>query len=282
MRLSHWVSLIWAFVVLATLGAGLKTSSADTLRLVHMSDIHAARVDRNPTPRFTGDPMVKDLVGSLDLLRRAVDCINTQLRPDLVVITGDLVDRGNDIESLREVKSRLDRLTCPYYPIIGDHDRPAVYEKVFPGKLNYTFDRGGWHFICLDASSGKLAEKTLGWLKDDLSANRGQPTVVLLHRPLAVDPFSQFLAKKLYGAKLTLDNGAATWKLLQNFRDVRLVLSGHIHAASSAESGGIHFLTAPALVVKPHCIRLIELSAERIELKLVSINSSPNDSKQEK
>ncbi len=125
----------------------LPTLSAEDLRLVQLTDIHASREDHNPQPRFPGDPLVNDLVHSLDILRAAVERINTELRPELVVITGDFVDRGDDLESLREVKTCLDRLTCPYYPVIGDHEQKATYQQVFPQRLDYAFDHRGWHLV---------------------------------------------------------------------------------------------------------------------------------------
>jgi len=260
-----------AFGVLAA-GAGRPASSAETLRLVHLSDVHASRVDRNPSPRFLADPMVKDLVHSLEILDGAVDWINTRLRPALVVITGDLVDRGDDLESLKEVKARLDRLTCPYYPVIGDHDRRATYEKVFPGKLDYAFDHRGWHFVCLNANSGRLEPETLEWLKADLSASQGRPSVVMLHRPLASDVLSDYLAARLYGGvHLTLENAAQARSLLQSHPDVRLVLSGHTHVAKEQRWGGTCYSTAPALVVAPHWVRVVELSEGGVSSELVSV-----------
>lgn len=271
MHALHLVALALAFEVL-TAGAGRPVSSEQTLRLVHLSDVHASRADHNPNPRFPGDPLVNDLAHSLEILDGAVDCINTRLRPALVVITGDLVDRGDDLESLKEVKVRLDRLACPYYPVIGDHDRRATYEKVFPGKLDYAFDHRGWHFVCLDASSGRVEQETLKWLAGDLSTNKGRPSVVMLHRPLASDVLSDYLARKLYGGvKLTLENAAQTRRLLQSCPDVRLVLSGHTHLAKEQSLDGICLSTAPALVVAPHWVRVMELSEERITSELVSV-----------
>lgn len=158
---------------------GTRPASAQTVRLVHMSDIHAARVKSNPAPRFPGDPLRNDLVHSLEILGRAVEHINTRLRPELVVITGDLVDRGNDLESLKKVKTRLDRLTCPYYPVIGDHDRRKIYEQVFPGKLDYSFEHGNGRRSGpfapgaprANAAGSRLAQ-TISCTKEDREAKR--------------------------------------------------------------------------------------------------------------
>ena len=183
-----------------------QTLGADGLRIVQVSDIHASHTSRNRPPRFLADPKADDLVHSLDILRAAVERINTDLRPDLVVVTGDLVDSGKDLESLREVKTWLDRLTCPYYPVIGNHDQPATYQQVFPGPLDYVVQRGEWRFVALDSHSGRLSADSLNWLETQLSANQGHPTVVMLHHPLLLNPIYDVLGGSLYHVRLRLEN----------------------------------------------------------------------------
>jgi 3',5'-cyclic AMP phosphodiesterase CpdA len=242
-----------------------------TIRIVHITDIHASTVDHNPPPRFVGDPLCKDLVRSLPILRATVDYLNHQVHPDAVVITGDSIDRGRDLASLRQVKACLDGLGCRYYPIIGDHERKEVYEQVFPGRLNYSFDCGAWHFAALDCNSGRLEPDALRWLRDDLSAARERNSVVMLHRPLVCDAFTELLGKGLYGTKLTPENAAEARTLLRGFGQVKLVLGGHIHVASDVSLESVRYLTTPALVVSPHSVRLIELSGERITTTLLTV-----------
>jgi len=273
MRAPHIASAILLFGSLWTSCVNHVALSGEAVRLVHISDIHASRAERNPPPRFTGDPLVNDLVHSLEILHSAVDHINKHLRPELVVITGDLVDRGDDLDCLKEVKRELDRLTCPYYPVTGDHDRRATYEKVFTGKLNYSFDRRGWHFICLDSGRGKLEAKTVKWLQDNLSANPKSPTVIVLHRLLVLDVLSKYLADNLYRVKLMLENADEVRGVLQSHSNVRLVLSGNMHVPSDLEADGIRFLVAPALVVAPHCVLAVELSRQGIKTTVVAVPS---------
>ena len=49
------------------------------------------------------------------------------------------------------------------------------------------------------------------------------------------------------------------------------MLAGHIHVSSDATEQSVRYLTTPALVVAPHCIRLVELSPERISTRLVIV-----------
>jgi 3',5'-cyclic AMP phosphodiesterase CpdA len=238
------------------------------LRIVHLSDIHACHVDKNPPGHFPGDPLARDLVHSLELLHKAVDRINA-IKPDAVVITGDLADRGDDLASLREVKTELDRLTCPYCPVIGDHDRPEVFEQVFPGKLNYTYDVGEWRLVALGLSRGRIEQESLTWLAGVLAKSQGRRVAILTHRPLYCDPLTTELATKLYRVKLTPGNADETLALLKAHAEVRLILSGHAHVVRRDRSGHIDMLWAPALVGPPHCFGLVTLDGNNVQCSMI-------------
>lgn len=242
-----------------------------TLRIVQITDIHASQVKQNPRSRYPGDPLTNDLVRSLPILRATVEYVNQRIRPDVVVVTGDLTDRGDDLASLREVKTCLDRLMCRYHPVIGDHDRREVYEQVFAGKLDYGVDCGRWRLVALDANRGRLEPGTLQWLRGDLAGHRDRDTILLLHRPIVLDEPTQRLAKDIYSVPPILENAADVQKLLGISPQVKLVLCGHIHVPSDATAGGIRFLATPALAIKPPCVRLIEISKSQIASHLLTI-----------
>jgi hypothetical protein len=90
-------------------------------------------------------------------------------------------------------------------------------------KLYYSYDLGAWHFVSLDSDckgpGGCTAtgEQTT-WLKQDLAANDGKPTIAYWHHPR-------------YTSDSRGDNAfmAPTWDVLFADRDVQLALSGHTH-----------------------------------------------------
>ncbi len=238
------------------------------LRLVHLSDLHVCHVEKNPPGRFPGDPLARDLVRSRELLHKAVEQIH-KLKPDVVVVTGDLANWGNDLASLQEAKAELDQLACPYCPVIGDHDRPETFEQVFPGKLNYTFDLGRWRLVALGIRRGQIDQESLAWLADVLAKSAGRRVVILTHRPLYCDPLTTQLATKLYSVKLTPGNADQTLDLLRKHAEVQLVLSGHAHVARRDKLGSIEMLWAPALVGPPHCFGLLTLDGSRVDCRMV-------------
>ena len=78
---------------------------AQTLRLIHISDLHfGAQSD-----------------GALDALREALRALD----PALVVATGDLTQRGQP-EQLRAARDFLDSIQVPWLATPGNHDIPVL------------------------------------------------------------------------------------------------------------------------------------------------------------
>ena len=50
-------------------------------------------------------------------------------RPDVLLVTGDLVDRG-DIVSYQRLRDALSAVPVPVYPIMGNHDDRANFSAV--------------------------------------------------------------------------------------------------------------------------------------------------------
>ena len=77
----------------------------------------------------------KPLYGALDTtlyLERAVAALNVlDPRPDLVLLTGDLVDHGDPAEYTR-LRDILGRLSLPFRMIAGNHDSRDALAAAFP------------------------------------------------------------------------------------------------------------------------------------------------------
>jgi len=127
----------------------------------------------------------------------------------------------------------------------GEHDasldRGEAYQEFF-GKLNYTFDHKGVHFIVLDNVSdpgASLGESQLAWLKQDLKQMRQDaPIVVLTHRPL-FDLYPQW--------DWATRDGAAAIDLLLPHKNVT-VFYGHIHQEHHHQTGHIAHHAAQSLI----------------------------------
>ncbi|MGY3095028.1 3',5'-cyclic AMP phosphodiesterase CpdA [Pantoea agglomerans] len=129
-------------------------------------------------------------------LLQVIDTLNAlQPRPDVVVITGDLVDFGRP-EEYQTLREALQRLQLPFYLMAGNHDDREALRAAFPDHtylqagptLNWQLSVGGVRLLALDSSVpqqpwGEVDEQQLQWLDQALREAADQPTLVMLHHP---------------------------------------------------------------------------------------------------
>jgi len=138
-------------------------------------------------------------------LESAVSEINA-LNVDLVLVKGDLTCGYTEAEFIaaREI---LDGLTCPYYPLRGNHDRVGdnpddYYLRVFGdllpgGRSHFGLERQGLRFLCLDSSNLETGEPSLStdqvdWLADEMQQSAGSPVMIFLHHAVIGAPFGLY------------------------------------------------------------------------------------------
>lgn len=185
------------------------------------------------------------VVDTADFLRKAVDRLNIQEpRPDLVVITGDLVDAG-DPREYAYLRQLLAPLKIPFIVVAGNHDerqalRAAFYDHDYlpsTGFLQYVIeDKYPLRIIGLDtlvpgSGAGELCADRLGWLNERLAEQPGKPTLILMHHP----PFSCGIA---HMEKVGLTGIDALADVLYPHHQVKGVLCGHLHRNIFTTVGG--------------------------------------------
>ena len=116
-----------------------------------------------------------------------------KLQPDLVLITGDLVETGAHW-AYDKLKTELQSLKAPHYFALGNHDQRESFSKAFPdieltdGFLQYTIEGWPLRIIVLDSlgegrHGGAFCEKRATWLKNTLAQAPDTPTLIALHHP---------------------------------------------------------------------------------------------------
>lgn len=114
-------------------------------------------------------------------------------RPELIVASGDLVDRG-DVDSYRRLREAFSRSPVPIYPIMGNHDDRANFAEIFPevpladGFVQYCVELNGLRLIMLDTletgrHGGAFCATRAAWLATRLSEDSATPTVIVMHHP---------------------------------------------------------------------------------------------------
>lgn len=126
-----------------------------------------------------------------------VEKMNNNVKPDFVVILGDLVndvDKITDKSNIDYIVKLLKKVKCPVYFVAGNHDLKNISEdeltKLFNQKrLYYSFDSGSFHFIVLFSKVSEdrtiwIPEEQKEWLKRDLSKT-DKKSIVFVHHGLA-------------------------------------------------------------------------------------------------
>jgi 3',5'-cyclic AMP phosphodiesterase CpdA len=117
-------------------------------------------------------------------------------RPDVVLITGDLVDTGK-LEEYVLFRRLIASFAMPVYVIPGNHDereamRQALSDHYYLPKsgefLHYVIDDYAIRLIGLDTTMpdqprGELCVRRLTWLDERLSEASERPTVLFMHHP---------------------------------------------------------------------------------------------------
>ena len=157
-------------------------------------------------------------------------------KPAFLLIAGDLANDGKP-EQLAAVKEIFTGVKVPVYVVPGNHDFTAkqertAYDDLFPNRLNYAFDHGGWQFVALDTTEGtkyqntSVAADTLHWLDGQLpKLDRKKPLVVVTHFPLGD------------GVRMRPKNADEVLKRLLHF-NLQAAYSGHFHAFTEKTAGG--------------------------------------------
>ncbi|PSO49009.1 MAG: 3',5'-cyclic-AMP phosphodiesterase [Cyanobacteria bacterium SW_9_44_58] len=175
---------------------------------------------------------------------------NDSPQPNRILLTGDL-SQDETLDSYWRLHKHLKTLNIPSYWIPGNHDQPHLMEKVLtfpPAYGDKSFQCGGWQFILLNSAVpgrvyGHLNSETLDWLDLQLQQAGSLPTLIALHHPpFAVDSY--------WIDKSRLQNPEQLFRVLDRYRQVRLVLFGHIHQDFRRDRAGVRYMASPSSSVQ--------------------------------
>lgn len=222
----------------------LTSAGAHRTTVLHLSDVHAT----------AGAQLYGTIDGITRMLAASDYARNAGVAPDAIVISGDLIERGNEAAypALRDALLGLeDSWGVPVLTVLGNHDS-RVPARILPGhetpegwQADAAVPRavriGEWRFLLLDSSTGSLGPAQLAWLEAELASAAPAPagTVVVMHHPPLGSPLPMLARAGLRDAGDFLDIVEGT--------DVRTILSGHFHHPLAATTRGVHVSVGPAL-----------------------------------
>ncbi|MBX6354431.1 MAG: phosphodiesterase [Micromonosporaceae bacterium] len=204
------------------------------LVIAHLSDVH---VDGGERSAERTERVVRYLAG-----------LPTPV--DVVLVTGDIADHGAEAE-YKQARDLID-LSVPTLFCPGNHDRREPYREVLLGEapeagpINSAHRVGGALFAMCDSSvpgrnDGLLADETVDWLDEQLSAAPDLPAFVCFHHPPVVlgipyvDGIRQFSEERLAAVVARHPNVVA-------------LLCGHAHTPAASTFAGRPLLVAPGVV----------------------------------
>lgn len=114
-------------------------------------------------------------------------------RPELLLATGDLIDRG-DLASYQRLREAFSDLPFPVRVCLGNHDVRATFAEAFPeyalseGFLQYELKAGPLRLLVLDTleegrHGGGFCDTRAGWLRARLDEDAATPTLIVQHHP---------------------------------------------------------------------------------------------------
>lgn len=194
-----------------------------------------------------------DLIRAESHLRDCVAALNAlNPRPDLVVITGDLTERGKP-EEYATLDELLGTLQIPFVLIPGNHDSPANLRAAFPDHdylqgdspfVQYAIESHPIRILALDTtvpgkSHGRLCRDRLDWLAARLAEQPGRPTVILMHHP----PFETGIRQM--DALGLLEGRDAFADVIRPHANIERILCGHLHRTMMCRVGSTVASTCP-------------------------------------
>lgn len=201
---------------------------------------------------MTGGRLAYKVVDTAAHLRRCVAHILTlKQQPDVIVMTGDLVD-GGKAEEYALLRELIAPLKMPVYLMPGNHDdRDALraafadhaYLGQFPPFIQYAIEDHALRIVAIDTvipqhSGGELCERRLTWLAKTLAEQPQRPTLLLMHHP----PFTTWIGH-MDGIGLA-DAGPLT-QIVAQHPQIERVLCGHLHRSIQTRFAGTIACTAP-------------------------------------
>lgn len=283
------------------------------LTIVHVSDMHYFSPSLIENEDFMWKVAMesdgKDTVQSALIAQAFVDDM-IKLKPDAVVVTGDLTLNGEEAshEELRDLLGKLKDIGIEVYVMTGNHDvNMTAYRytndgvEEVPSFGSQRFEDHWWDFGYGDAlsqdrwsnsyiaklnektwllavdsntgSKGTIRKSTLDWIDENLAKAKqeGIRVISATHQNL-------FVHNENFVWGYQLNNAAALIELYESY-GVEVNLSGHLHVQTIVESNGIADIAVSALVDTPLQYGVLTVSGDRFSYRTREISNEALRSK---
>lgn len=182
-----------------------------------------------------------------------IDQINElRPRPDLLIVSGDMVENGDDADAYAHARALIGRWEGPTLFAVGNHDDRANFRAVLPdvpvdadGFIQFSEYHGGLRLTVIDTveqgrHGGSFCEARAEWLRAELATDSATPTVIVLHHPPIDTGIPWMSADPREGWVQRLK------AVVEPANQVVALLSGHVHRPISAQFAGKPLIICPS------------------------------------
>jgi Icc protein len=205
------------------------------MRIAFITDIHIGSDGEKPQ----GVDVRRNFLNALAYL--------SGLKPDCLVIGGDLCVDVGDAAIYDWIKQQLTPLPYPYYVISGNHDDSVMLTKAFSlthhlhgNELYYAVPLEGRPTLFLDSARGEFSAQQLSWLKEYLSALRHSNLLIFMHHP----PLLSDVA--FMDGKYAFRQSDEFLELIKDLPCHVTVVCGHYHVEKTVQRGNLLTLITPS------------------------------------
>ena len=178
-------------------------------------------------------------------LNLVIDHLNAmRQKPSLLLVTGDLVERPDDMDAYRHMVSLVARWDGPLLWAVGNHDGREQFRAILPdvptddhGFIQYEIDHGEVRWIVLDTldegrHGGMICEQRAAWLEQRLGERKDVPTIIVLHHPPVDTGIDWMSALSCEAWVQRLD------AVIRPATQVVAMIAGHVHRPMAANFAG--------------------------------------------
>jgi 3',5'-cyclic-AMP phosphodiesterase len=244
-------------------------------RLIIFADVHLGFAPLAPG--------ATDVLHTHRLLREAVEKA-LALRPDRVVLLGDIVNSGEAEEHelarrlLAPLASRLEAVPGNHELLRGNLDDwqrawgAAPYRHAAMGDLPAALLNSGIEGLPLSQWGGRLDAAQLTWLDGFLQARRSSPVLAFCHHPLAGT------VRRSDQPMMGLDNSPELSRRLVEHPRAAVLFSGHAHYQHVVHLPRLICVSCPPLCFWPHAFLVVEIDGLSLHYKTVRLIERPENS----
>ena len=219
----------------------LTTHHTDSFKLIQITDTHIQAKDEDNFSGFDTNESLRQVIQAIQENETDVDCL---------LITGDLVHNATE-QAYQELADILVKVTLPVFCLPGNHDIPEMMEYVL-GKNGFDMSKiiqaNNWQIILLNSHllgehAGEISNEEYEFLETALEESKEANVLIALHHhPISIN--------STWMDSMILSNPEKLLELINQNKQVKGVIWGHIHQQFETEINEVHFLGSPSTCIQ--------------------------------